>query len=86
MRKSKTRLVLNIIIIAAFVVFLVAKSIWNIVNGRAESVVLLALMTIPIAMFVMWDRWHWRRWPGPTELPPPRVVTAEVESLERKGG
>ena len=41
-----------------------------ILNGQGIAI---AGLVIGFAAPAIWDRWRCRRWPQPTELPPPRV-------------
>ena len=83
--KTTAELVIGFILFAAIGATVLAVVAWEILYGRGTLVVIV-MIAVPIigsGAFALWDRWHCKRWPQPTELPPPRVVTRQVESVER---
>jgi hypothetical protein len=68
------------VIIAAAGATILAVLTRAILNGQGIAI---AVLVIGFAAPAIWDRWRCRRWPQPTELPRPRVQTAQVEIVER---
>jgi hypothetical protein len=58
--------------VGATVLAVVAEAVFN---GRGAVVAMMGALMIGCGVVVFWDRWRCKRWPQPTELLPPRVVT-----------
>lgn len=76
------RAVINGILSAAFAVILFGLLRQAIRDGRAAQVAMLGGVVIVCGALILWDRWQWRRWPHPTELPAPPIVTEQHESVK----
>jgi hypothetical protein len=78
--------VIDRILAAAFAVILFGLLRQAIRDGRATQVAMLGVLVIVFGALVLWDRWQWRRWPHPTELPAPPIVTEQHESMKDARG
>ena len=84
--RKPVRVVINGILAAAFAVILLGLLSHAIRDGRAAQVAMLGGVVIVVGALVLLDRWHWRRWPQPTELPAPPMVTEQHESVKDARG
>ena len=85
--RRPVRVVIDGILAVAFAVILFGLLRQAVRDGRAAQVAMLGVLAIVCGALVLWDRWQWRRWPHPTELPAPRMVTEQHESVkDARGG
>ena len=84
--RRPVRAVINGILGAASAVILFGSLRHAIRDGRAAQVVMMGGLVIVVGALVLWDRWQWRRWPHPTKLPPPRIVTEQHDSVKDARG
>lgn len=85
-RVKPVRVVINSILTAAAAVSVFGLLGQAIRDGRAAQVAMLGGLVIVFGSLVLRDRWQWRRWPQPTELPAPPMVREHHESVKETRG
>jgi hypothetical protein len=75
--------ILEIVIVTAFSVTFLSKIIWDVLHGSGFFIAAIAALVIGFGVPALWDRRRCARWPQPTELSAPHVVTEQVESVDR---
>jgi hypothetical protein len=84
--KKPVRAAIDRIIAAAFAVTFFELLRQAIRDGHAAQVAMLGGLLLVFGTLDLWDRCQWRRWPQPTELPPPPMVTKQHESVKDARG
>jgi hypothetical protein len=84
--RRPVRAIINGILAAASSVILFGSLRHAIRDGRGAQAAMLGGLIIVFGALVLWDRWQWRRWPHPTELPAPPIVTEQHESVKDARG
>ena len=71
------------VILVSTMAFILFGQLWQaVLDGEAYQLAGPGLIGIAYAV-AAWDRWwRCRRWPQPTELPPPRIVTQQHERVK----